>query len=126
MDDKIKNAKNDGLRVEALTRDLGDKLANLKVKLPVFISVGYQISMVTEENDVNYPVFDRSRLSELKLLISNYILNKKLAGDSLWQNVNINLPADPTELDAVVINNFKKKADGTVVWTDPFVYSKPI
>lgn len=116
---------NEMLQTQSLATDLKIEFNRLKVQMPVYLFASGQVSCACYEEDAkNYGALDKIKIEELKLIVLDYILEKRLKNDPLWQNIDVDLPADRFKLGLTVLRNFRTKPDGTIVWIDPFFYDK--
>lgn len=117
---------NEMLQTQSIAIDLSSQLDSLKVKMSTFLFASGQVSCTRyEQNEGNYSKeFDISRLADLFTTVANYILMKRYNEDPLWHGVDLDLPMERGRLMLTFLRNFRTKADGTLVWIDPFIYSR--
>jgi hypothetical protein len=121
---------NEMLQTQALATDLKNELDSLHVKMSSFLFASGQVSCTRyEEDEKPYlsKLFDLNRkfLKELKSIALTYI-EKRSKDNSLWDFIYVDLETDSAEGLDKSASNFRTKADGTLVWVDPFKFSLPI
>lgn len=117
---------NEMLQTQSLGLDLKDELFELRVEFSKFLFASGQVSVTRyEEDEKNYESLNIDRLTDIKTTVLGYILEKRVDQDPLWDNINVDLPLGTLKGVVTALHNFRTRADGTLVWIDPFLYERP-
>lgn len=115
---------NEMLQVQLLKRDLGNELEKLGVVLPTFLFASGQVVCVKFEEGERPEEHELINiLPPLVEKIRNYIANQIRQGNSLFQNIDLDLVSDLER--KIKVENFIKRPDGKFVLIDPFFYYDP-
>lgn len=115
---------NEALQLQSLQTDLHDGLGKLGIRLPVPLFASGQVECVRfEEGDRPSPdeIRKLTNSGELSILVQDYIDQQRKQGNTLWNNISIDL-VNPQHLIEGRTDNFIKSPDGTLVWIDPLTY----
>ncbi len=118
---------NEMLQTQSVAHDLERRLADLNVKMANFIFASGQVSCTSyEENASNYLKLTFEIIRQLQFYLNIYLSMKRDSSNNpLWENVRVDLEVynDYHEMTVNLCRkNFISRADGELVWIDPFIH----
>jgi len=120
---------NEMLQSQTVALDLARDLAALKIRMPDFLFASGQVSCSRYEADTGRQEVHMAdlldKLNNLEALMLPYIVKREDSGDPLWRNADVDIPTRLEDRMATVVQNFRIRSNGTLVWIDPFVYYRP-
>jgi hypothetical protein len=115
---------NEMLQTQSMAEDLKVPLKHLRVEMAKFLFASGQVSCTLfEEGAKNLEALDPKRLEVLERVAKIYIAKQHENHNPLWEQIFVDGPlVGDKNVAPTALNNFKVRADGTMVWIDPFIY----
>lgn len=111
---------NEMLQAQSLAKDLAPNLEELGVRLPDYLFVSPTVAVRKfEEGEEPKEEEIREKFIKLNQLVTSYIAEQKNLGNSLWDNIAIDMTSPLGDLQT---KNFIRNQQGKLIWIDPLYY----
>lgn len=111
---------NEILQMQSLAKDLAPNLEELGVRLPDYLFASPTVAVRKyEEGEEPKEEEIREKFIKLGTIVTNYIAEQKNLGNSLWDNIAVDMKSPLGDLQT---KNFIRKTSGELVWIDPVYY----